>query len=328
MKRLCHLALAAAITVGLVAGSVLGRTYKGSGEKSPEGAWLGVYMQTIDDKMVEAFDLATDFGVLINEVVDGSPAEEAGLEEDDIIIRFAGEKIFDTDDLIKMVRKHSPGDEVEVTIIRNSREDDLIIALGERPNEKKFQWVPKAKGKSYAFSFHDDDRPFMGVHLMDLNRQLGDYFGVPKARGALITEVEEDSPAEQAGLKAGDVIVGVDDDKVYDSKDVTELIAEKEPGDKVEVAVVRDRAQRSFTVEVGEAADDKDYSFFLHGRDPDQWLPLLQRLPEAPEAPELQLFDDEDYRLDMKEFKKEMKEFKQQMKLFQEEMEKLKEKLD
>jgi len=336
MKRLCYLTVAAIVVLGLVVGPATAKSYKAS-----KKAWLGVHTQTVDYELVETSDLPVKYGVVVNEVVKDSPADEAGLEEDDVIIGFDGSKITDADELVEMIDEHRPGDEVILTVMREGDEVELTVTLEKRPGYDKSIRISKSLGnKDYFFSFdYDDERTYLGVSLLDLTSQLGDYFSVDKGRGALITEVRDDSPAKEAGLKAGDVIVSIDEDKIFDSEDVRDLISEKEAGDKVEVTVVRDKKERRFSVEVAEAEEESDaYSHILfrqfYGPDFDFMLPKmkakakLRAISRIQPLPGLDLDDfpglDPD---DFDELKREMKKLKMELKSLHKEMEELREKL-
>lgn len=337
MKRLCYLTVAAIVALGLVVGPATAKSYKGS-----KKAWLGVYTQTVNYELVETSDLPVKYGVVVNEVVKDSPADKAGLEEDDVIIGFDGSKITDADELVEMIDEHRPGDEVILTVMREGDEVELTVTLEKRPGYDKSIRISKSLGnKDYFFSFdyYDDERTYLGVSLLDLTSQLGDFFGLDKGRGALIAEVRDDSPAKEAGLKAGDVIVSIDEDEIFDSEDVRDLISEKEAGDKVEVTVIRDKKERRFSVEVVEAKEESDaYSHMLfrqfYGPDFDFMLPKmkakakLRAIPRIRPLPGLDLddfhgFDPDDFN----ELELEMKELKKELKSLHKEMEELREKL-
>ena len=334
MKRLCYLTVAVIVALGLVVGPATANSYKAS-----KKAWLGVSTQTVDYELAETFDLPVKYGVVVNEVVEDSPADEAGLEEDDVIIGFDGSKITDADELVEMIDEHRPGDEVILTVMREGNEVELTVTLEKRPGYDKSIWISKSPGNKDYFFYYDDERSYLGVSLLDLTSQLGDYFGLDKGRGALIAEVRDDSPAEEAGLKAGDVIVSIDKDKIFDSEEVRDFISEKEPGDKVEVTVVRDKKERKFSVEVAEAEEESDaYSHILfrqfYGPDFDFMLPKmkamakLRAIPSIPPLPGLDLddfhgFDPDDF----DELELEMKKLKKELKSLHKEMEELREKL-
>lgn len=97
-------------------------------------------------------------------------------------------------------------------------------------------------------------KPRMGVMLQDLTPQLGEYFGLKDDRGVLITSIIEDSPAEKAGMKAGDVIVSIDGKDIEDSGDVIGAVAEKKEG-TLDVVVIRDKQERSFKVTIEKKED-------------------------------------------------------------------------
>ena len=331
MRRLFYLTLTALVVIGLVGELTLAKSYKSS-----KSAWLGIYSQTVDEDLAEAFDLPIEYGVVVNEVVDDSPAEEAGLEEDDIIIAINGSKIIDLDELVEMIEDSRPGDEVVLLVMRDGEKQELTVTLQKRPSDKRV-WVaktPKDKGKSYFYSFdYDGKRSYIGVSLMDLSKQLGDFFGVEKGKGALITEVHEDSPAEKADLKAGDVIVAIDDEKVIDAEDVQELVEDYEPGEEIGITIIRSKKKSTIPVEVGETEDASFGYFYGHPYAPDISItvPKIKKLihkplPKSDEEFELD-FEFDDFQGEFKGFKKEMKEFEKELKTLKKELQELREKL-
>ena len=193
--------------------------------------YLGVMLQDLSPSIAKALQLDSDTGILVSEVVDDGPAEQAGLEDGDVILELDGKKITKYKDLTKAIRAHEPGDEGEVVVLREGKERTFDVTLGEREeddwaffgddgdfksfkglkglkdlkNLKELQWLNQHGRNFHVFSddddanvwvqTFDDDRGFMGVHLSDLSEQLGEYFDVDDGDGALITEVVEDSPA-------------------------------------------------------------------------------------------------------------------------------------
>lgn len=274
MSNLAKLGLVLVIVALVLVGTATTRSGKSA------DAWLGVYTQSVDADLARAFDLAVEHGAIVNEVVEDSPAEEAGLEDGDVIVAFDGSKVFDADDLLDLIDDSSPGDEIELTISRDGKEKQITVQLGKEPGRKaRGGWgrlfgrgnvfgvpsmpaPPAAPDLPQIYSFSGGgSRSFLGVSLSDLSDQLGDYFGVEDGRGALITEVEDDSPADEAGLEAGDVIVAIEDEEVDDYDDVIDIVAETEEGDKVVVAVIRDRKELDIEVEIGE----RDDNVFFYG---------------------------------------------------------------
>lgn len=299
----------------------------GKYERSTEEGWLGVYVQDISHALKEAMNLKSEQGVLVGDVVEDSPADEAGIKREDVILVFNQEKVDDSEHLIRLVRKTSPGDKVELMIVRDGKEKPLAITIGEAPENKrreieieKFNPLkvkpPKIKPQIYKFSAFSGVR--IGIRAEDLTEQLGDYFGVKDGEGALITEVDEEGTANKAGLKAGDVIVEVDEEKIEDTEDLIDAISGKEEGDKVEIKVLRDRNPQSFTVEVEEGKEQS--SVYL------KELEKLKILPEGLPEPNI-FWEEKEFRQPQGGLREELEELKEEMKELREELEDLKEEL-
>jgi S1-C subfamily serine protease len=218
----------------------------------PGPAWLGVYTRTVDSELAEVFTLAVDQGAIVHSIVSGSPADESGLKVDDIITAVDGQPVTDASDLTELIRAHQPGDAVSLTVVRESGETKIDVTLARsREREKRIE-----RRRSFApqlFGMDKEERGYLGVMLTDLTDQLGDYFGVENGDGALVTEVEADSPAEKAGLKAGDIIVSVGGTKATSSRDVANTVAEAEPESELSISVVRDREEKTLTATVGKS---------------------------------------------------------------------------
>lgn len=244
--------------------------------------WLGVYTQTIDEDLKEAFSLDYDRGAIIKQVVPDSPADKAGLEQGDIIIKLGDKELIDADDLSATVSAMNPGEKVDILIIRDGKEETISATLGSSDKDNYepgsvFKWYgnsnrggPHSKYKSYSFMESDFNNTYIGINLDNLNDQLGEYFGVKEGKGILITEVFEDSPAKKAGLKAGDVIIEVDGEQIGDISDVQKTVRQKEAGEKVELTLLRDKKKKEFSVEVAEAPESYGMQF-KHQFDPNDF---------------------------------------------------------
>ena len=104
MRSIVKILAVSALVVALVISIGVTKSYKSSNH-----AWLGVVSQSVSEELADAFDLSVDRGAIINQVLRDSPAEEAGLEEGDIILSFAGQHVGDYDDLVDMIEDHKPG---------------------------------------------------------------------------------------------------------------------------------------------------------------------------------------------------------------------------
>ena len=193
--------------------------------------FLGVIVEPLSEKMKSK--LGTEYGVLIAKVELDSPADEYGLTEDDVILKVNDVKIRRPNTLTRAIRKIKPGDNAKILILRDGKKKSLKVKIGELKNEKKFNFpfLPK------KMEIKIKTRAWLGVRLENLNDDLASYFDVKK--GALVLGVIEDSPAEEAGFRAGDVIVKVADEGINDADEVREIIRNLEPEDEVNIEVIR-----------------------------------------------------------------------------------------
>ena len=292
-------------------------------EERTRRGWLGVYVQDITKEIKEAMDLKSKRGVLVQDVVEDSPADEAGIRREDVILIFDGKELDDSDELIRAVRKTSPGDKVKLLLVRDGKEKSVSVILGKVPKDELrvlefFPGVNQFKFKPYSYSFSVFSGSRIGVKVQDLTEQLGEYFGVRDGEGVLITEADEEGPAYGAGLRAGDVIVEVDGEKIEDVDGLMDVISDKEEGDKVEIKVIRDRKPKNFTVEVEE--EDEWSSVYL------KELEKLKVLPEKFHEPQI-FWQEEEFREHKEELREELEELRKELEELKEELEDIKEKL-
>lgn len=203
------------------------------------GAALGggiVYAMTRADRVAWPFGAewsAQETGVVIASVSSGGPADEAGVERGDILLEMDGEPVDDLGDLVRLLGQHGPGDEVSLRVLHGDDERTLTVTLGDR-----------------------DGGPYLGLTPcrgpVDIEPGVIVRLGEP---GATIVDVEPDSPADLAGLQAGDVIVAVDGQALDpgNEADLAEIIAAYEPGDTVTLEISRPGEEsRDVAVELGE----------------------------------------------------------------------------
>lgn len=191
---------------------------------------MGIYPTKIDDYDREALDFK-GHGILIEDVVEDGPSEEAGLEAGDIITVLDGKKLKSMKDLRKVLSKHKPNDKIKVEVIRDGKKEKFKVELGERPNTR------------YASMESVETKvTFLGVETDELGDQLAEYFNVKS--GVLITRVVEESAAENAGLKAGDVIIKLAEHEINDTGDLGEFIRNQNPDQEIKIAIKR-HGQRS-----------------------------------------------------------------------------------
>jgi membrane-associated protease RseP (regulator of RpoE activity) len=211
-------------------------------KKSDQG-WLGVSIQDMTSKLAKKKGMTTDEGAYVMDVVKDSPAGKAGIEDDDVIVEFDDKTIADADDLVRAVRKADPESRAKVVVMRNDQRKTLFVQVGKKskPNVRTFG----IRGPHWSIF----SSPGMyGLTLMTLNKQLGEYFGAPRGRGVLVQEVDEESAAEKAGFKAGDVIVNVGEESIRRIDDIRWALDEYKEGDRVEFGILRKGTQRTLNL--------------------------------------------------------------------------------
>jgi membrane-associated protease RseP (regulator of RpoE activity) len=244
--------------------------------KDSDRGYLGIRMQEVEGGLAEALDVEENSGVLINDVVDDSPADEAGLEAGDIVVAVADEDVETPSDLQSAVRANKPGDEIEIRFLRDGKTRTVTAKLAEAPGRRdeflhQVKDLPcKLGGKLEKFHLAGE-YGFLGVHTQPLRGDLGEYFGVEEGEGALVTEVVEDSPAEKLGLEAGDVIIEVAGEEVEDPGDLREIVSAYDEETEVEVVWIRDRKKRDgkTTLEIREGALERTFNISLWDDDDD-----------------------------------------------------------
>lgn len=223
------------------------------------GNYLGISVQEVTRENMGRYNLREPRGLVITSVADNSPAKRAGLKTGDLILRFDGEQVTTFRKLQRLISEAAPEQTVRLAISRNGAEQEVSVTVGRR--QSSFQDLVRAypaqqsAEAARALERLQRDRGTIGfqfgrrigINSTQLTKQLADYFGVTGGRGLLVTAVAENSPAARAGLKAGDVIIEADGEKVESSGDLSRAINRKTDG-AVTLRIVRDR--NSMTVSV------------------------------------------------------------------------------
>ena len=176
-------------------------------------------------------------GIVIASVEAEGPAAEAGVVRGDILLEIDGQALAGPVDLVRYLQDLQPGDEVELTVLHGDDERTLAATVGER-----------------------DGEPYLGlVPCRDFTAEVSLAIGKP---GAVIVEVMPDSPAEEAGLGEGDVIVAVDGQELGVECALADLLSEHEPGDTVTLEIERPGEEpRELSLELGEHPEEEDVAY-------------------------------------------------------------------
>jgi hypothetical protein len=233
------------------------------GDETSGGSYLGVDIREITADRVAPLKLKEERGVEILMVDQDAPASKAGLKERDVILEFNGQRVEGHEQLSRMLRETPPGRTVTLGISRDGQPVQLKVVLASRKEYTAKMYGDKMKIAPRAWVqpqvMPQIDVPAIdvvvrsysratGMMVDNLTPQLGEFFGVKSGEGVLVRSVEKGSAAEAAGIRAGDVIVKVDDERIQDRNDFNRTIRSKEG--KASVVVVRDKREQTFSLTV------------------------------------------------------------------------------
>lgn len=211
------------------------------------GTYLGVWIWQVDAARAQQLRLPEVIGVEITRVRDDSPADHAGLKAGDVVTHYNGERVQSMDQFSDLVRQTRAGAKVELQIYRNGAPQMVTakVAAGAGPRVPLVVPRPNVMIPDLPRSLTTWRSPALGIDSEAIDGQLADYFGV--TQGVLVRNVAAGSPAQRAGIKAGDVIVAVGTAKVATPVDITMRLRELEVGSVV-LAIVRERKESNVTV--------------------------------------------------------------------------------
>ena len=179
--------------------------------------YLGVNIQTITPELAKALRLDTQKGAIVSDVQSESPADQAGLKRGDVIITFNNQDIDDSRDLAATVANTTVGQDVSVVILRDGKQTALPLTVG------KMQRDDIATNDA-----NEPERGQWGLQLQDITPEMARQLGLSSDQGVRIAAVQPDSPAAEAGVRSGDILLQVGQQPVHSVQDVQNAIAQAE----------------------------------------------------------------------------------------------------
>jgi serine protease Do len=176
--------------------------------------WLGVVVQELSPALARGLGIPLQRGVLVTEVLQRNPAAQAGLNQNDVIIRFGESSIENSKQFGHMVTQIPPGNHVAVTVFRNGGETTLKVTVAERP---------RAPQRDETTEIEFDQ---LGIVVTDLSLALAKRLGLPlTTQGVAVIDVLPGSTAQAAGLQSGDVVQQVNRQSIISIKDFERTVA-------------------------------------------------------------------------------------------------------
>ena len=179
--------------------------------------WLGVSIQRVTPEIAEFLGMETGRGALVSNVAAGSPAERAGIRVRDVIVEYAGKPIKESSDLSLMVARTHVGSRVNITVLRDKREFLLTVMIAELKDQEVMAPAPER------------EKDF-GLTVQNVTPEIAQALGMKQAQGVVITAVERGSPADEVGLRRGDVILEIDRKTIHNLPEYRQAITALKKG--------------------------------------------------------------------------------------------------
>lgn len=253
------------------------------------GGYLGVYLEEVTAERLKDLGLKEERGAVVMKVVGDSPADKAGLKENDVIVSFNGRRIDSVRELQRLLNETPAERTVQIEVIRGGSRQMLATTLAKRSpqsfkmlgpgfddqfmkqNEESLKRTEESLKRYEEAQKQHEDRlkplppnfgdftfvnpgelaffggPRLGITAESLTPQLAEFFGVKDGKGVLVASVEDNGAAAKAGIKAGDVIIAVDNERVDSGKALVKALSGKTEG-VVPFKVVRNHTEQTINV--------------------------------------------------------------------------------
>ena len=272
-----------------------------------EGSYLGVFLEEVTAERVKELGLSEERGAIVMKVVEGGPADKAGLKENDVVVSFNGRRVDSVRELQRLLSETPAERAISIEVIRGGSHQTLNATLSKRSQEfrllrpeladkeammraeeemkRSYESLKSDQDKDAArraeqefkrsvesfridqerlrafppdfgnfafvapgqYSFFSGSR--LGISVESLTDQLAEFFGVKDGPGVLVSQVDENSAAAKAGLKAGDVIIAIDNERVDGVNSLVKTLSKKEAG-SVAVKILRNRVEQTINVTI------------------------------------------------------------------------------
>jgi membrane-associated protease RseP (regulator of RpoE activity) len=236
-------------------------------------AYLGVGLMRVHKEGRPGEPARFEPGALVTEVRPGSPADQVGLQPEDVISAIDGKPVEEPEQLVQRVRDSKPGDVVKLTLYRNGKRMEKTVTLAawpgqepaersERPRPAERSERPRPAAPSERPRQNEPAPAYLGVVAAPLTEEMMEIAGT--RRGVLINTLMDGSPAAEAGLLAGDVVTRVDGKEIGAPEDLVQTIRGHRPGDRVRIEYYRTGKRREAEVQLGrhEAGEGGRSSWF------------------------------------------------------------------
>jgi serine protease Do len=230
-------------------------------------SWLGVETHEVTADKAKELKLSAERGVVLGKIVPDSPAAKAGLKENDVVTEINGQRVEGAAQFRRMIHETPAGRTIQLTVWRDGRTQTINATLGKSEQGRHAMKMMTPTPGTFAFRMPEmpeipsmewngtmllGGQPRLGIDAEEISGQLGAFFGAPDGEGILVRDVASGSPAEKAGVKAGDVITSLNGERIRTVGELREkLSAKRDDKDRtVKLGVLRNKSEISLNVEL------------------------------------------------------------------------------
>jgi serine protease Do len=191
--------------------------------------WLGVVIQDVTGELAESFGLSKPQGALISKVLLDSPASKAGFEAGDVILKFDGKNVPTSSDLPPIVGRTKIGETIPVEVMRNNNRKTMNVIIEQLPDDKEIVKTNGNKGRLI------DER--LAIEVANLDEKQREQYGIAEG-GVLVANIKQ-GPASASGMRPGDIIMSIDNQKINNAKQFLDIAKELDVNKAIPVLVQR-----------------------------------------------------------------------------------------
>ena len=204
---------------------------------------LGVQIQVVTPELAKSFGLKEPLGALVAEVNPDSPAAKIGLQRGDIITEFNGTPIKEMHELPRLVANTPPGSSASLKVLRQGKEKTFTVTIAEMKPEQMSRFM-EPEG--------EPEKSSLGMMVQELNPQIARSLQLKETSGIVVVQVEQGSPAAEAGIRPGDLIVEINGAVVQTMKDYQSNLKQAKAGSTLRFLVKRQGRTLYVVLEVPE----------------------------------------------------------------------------
>jgi serine protease Do len=193
--------------------------------------WLGVGIQDLTPELADYYGLKAQKGVLVTQVFEGDPAGNAGVQVNDIITAVDGKPVATGRELSNMIANTEVGHKTTLDLIRDGQKKSLTVTLAKRDDDEK------------TIATRSSDNDELGIEVTGLESDIARRFGIEgNESGVLVTDVKDDSQAQAADVRPGDIIKEINRNAVKDQESFYQLMKKHKDSETVQLLVKRRNA--------------------------------------------------------------------------------------